>query len=368
MASTGPLDNLRILEFAGLGPGPFCGMLLADLGADVVVVDRHGGNDILGQAHDVLRRGKRSVVLDLKSTADARVALALVEKADALIEGYRPGVMERLGLGPEVCLERNPRLVYGRMTGWGQTGPLAQRAGHDINYIAITGALHAIGTRAGGPTPPLNLVGDFGGGGMYLAVGILAALIEARASGRGQVVDAAISDGVIHLMSAIYGLLHNGRWSDRRQANLLDGGAHFYGVYRCGDGEWISVGAIEPKFYRLLLEKAGIDDPDFDGQDDAAQWASLRERLAALFRRKTRAQWRALMESADACFAPVLSLNEVPRHPHNRARDAFTEAHGVLQPNVAPRFDRTPGTIRRPPPGIGEHHREVLDDWGVARE
>jgi len=353
------------VEFAGIGPGPFCGMLLSDLGGDVVRIDRKGGRG--GAASDITARGRRSVALDLKSPAAIETCLKLMGKADAIIEGFRPGVMERLGLGPDVALKRNPKLVFGRMTGWGQSGPYAQAAGHDMNYIAITGALHAIGTDDK-PVPPLNLVGDFGGGALYLAFGLLAAVIQARESGRGQVVDCAMSDGAASLMAMFYGFKASGMWQDRRRSNLLDGGAHFYDTYRCADGKWISIGSIEPQFYALLLEKAGITDPQFGRQMDRSAWPQLREKLATAIAAKTQAEWREIMEGTDVCFAPVLDLEEAPMHPHNVARETFVEVAGVIQPAPAPRFSATPGAIQGPPPAIGAHDREALLDWGFTPE
>jgi alpha-methylacyl-CoA racemase len=359
----GPLTGLKIVEFAGIGPGPFCGMLLADLGADVVRIDRKGGRG--GAASDITARGRRSVAFDLKNPASIEACLRLLESADGLIEGFRPGVMERLGLGPDVVLKRNPRLVYGRMTGWGQTGPLAHAAGHDMNYIAISGALHAIGTEEK-PVPPLNLVGDFGGGALYLAFGLLAAVIHARATGEGQVVDCAMSDGAASLMAMFYGFKAAGMWQDARRTNLLDGGAHFYDTYQCSDGRWVSIGSIEPQFYALLLEKTGITDPDFQRQMDRTAWPQLRGKLAAVIATKSQAEWSALMEGTDVCFAPVLDLAEAPKHPHNTARQAFVEVAGVTQPAPAPRFSQTPGAIQGPPPQVGAHDREALAEWGFA--
>jgi alpha-methylacyl-CoA racemase len=360
----GPLTSLKIVEFAGIGPGPFCGMLLSDLGADVVRIDRKGGR---GGAHtDVTSRGRRSVALDLKSPAAIEACLKLIEQADAVFEGFRPGVMERLGLGPDVCLHRNPKLVYGRMTGWGQTGPYAQAAGHDMNYIAITGALHAIGTKDK-PVPPLNLVGDFGGGALYLAFGLLAGVIHARQSGQGQVIDCAMSDGAASLMAMFYGFAASGMWKDERRANMLDGGAHFYDTYQCADGRWISIGSIEPQFYALLLEKTGIQDPEFSKQHDRAAWPDLREKLARVIATRTRDEWTAIMGGTDVCFAPVLTLDEAPQHPHNAARQTFVEVKGVTQPAPAPRFSATPGAIQGPPPHIGAHDREALADWGFSQ-
>ncbi|HXV00040.1 MAG TPA: CaiB/BaiF CoA-transferase family protein [Caulobacteraceae bacterium] len=359
----GPLSDLKVVEFAGIGPGPFCGMLLSDLGADVVRIDRKGGGR--GAPTDVTARGRRSVALDLKSPAAVEACLKLMERADAAFEGFRPGVMERLGLGPDVALARNPKLVYGRMTGWGQTGPLAKAAGHDMNYIAISGALGAIGT-ADKPIPPLNLVGDFGGGALYLAFGLLAGVVHARASGEGQVIDCAMTDGAASLMAMFYGMKAAGVWGGGRRNNILDGGAHFYDTYRCGDGEWIAIGSIEPQFYALLLEKTGIDDPDFKSQMDRKAWPRLRERLAAVIERKTRDEWCEIMDNTDVCFAPVLSLDEAPKHRHNLARQTFVEVAGVTQPAPAPRFSATPGAIAGPPPAIGAHNGEALADWGFS--
>ena len=357
----GPLVGLRVLEFAGIGPTPFCGMLLSDQGADVLRIDRPGAQY---DKYSVETRGRRSLVLDLKSTAGRETAMRLVEKADALIEGYRPGVMERLGLGPQVALERNPRLVYGRMTGWGQSGPAAQRPGHDINFIAISGALHAIGP-AEAPAVPLNLVGDFGGGALYLAFGVMAALHHARASGMGQVVDCAMSDGAIGLMGLLYGHLARGSWRDERAANIIDGGSHFYNVYRCADGQWLAVGAIEPPFYAALVAKAGLDPAAFAPQLDQGEWPALRRQLAALFAQRTRDAWCALLEDTEACVTPVLSMHEAPQHPHNIARGAFVEVDGVRQPAPTPRFSRTPGAVQGGPAVAGEGGDAALQEWGI---
>jgi len=359
----GPLKDVRVIEFAGLGPAPFCGMLLCDLGADVLRIDRKDARP--AQPHHVTQRGRRSLALDLKSVEAVAVCLDLFERADIVFEGFRPGVMERLGLGPKAALERNPKLVYGRMTGWGQTGPLAHAAGHDINYIAISGALHAIGTRER-PVPPLNLVGDFGGGALYLAFGLLAALTHARATGEGQVVDAAMCDGAASLMAYFYGFRAEGAHTKERAANRLDGGAPFYDVYRCRDGEWIALGAIEPQFYRLLREKAGLSDPAFDAQMAREGWGELKEKIARVIATKTRAEWCAAMEGTDVCFAPVLEMDEAPSYPHNHVRGTFVEVAGVVQPAPAPRFERTPGKIQGPPPAIGAHNRSGLRDWGVS--
>ena len=361
----GPLNGYRIVEMAGLGPAPFCAMLLSDMGADVVRIDREGGSNPLDLKIDVLNRGRRSVALNLKTPEGIATAFALIARADAVIEGYRPGVMERLGLGPEECLAKNPRLVYGRMTGWGQEGPLAHAAGHDINYIALTGVLDAIGTDES-VTPPLNLIGDFGGGALYLAFGVVCALLEARASGEGQVVDAAMVDGAAHLMTMMYGLAQQGKWTDKRQDNLLDGGAHFYGAFECADGKWIAIGSIEPQFYRLLLDTLGID-PDAEGVSQSKEdWQRMREQLRQTFLREPQSHWCELMEGTDICFAPVLSMADAPEHPHNKDRSLFVKDFGVTQPGPAPRFSRTPGSIRRPPPQPGEHTAEVLEEWGIS--
>ena len=359
----GPLQSVKVLEFAGIGPGPFCGMLLSDLGADVVRIDRKGGGR--GARTDITARGRRSVAMDLKSPAAVEACLSLMETCDAVFEGFRPGVMERLGLGPKVALAHNPRLVYGRMTGWGQDGPLASAAGHDMNYIAITGALHAIGTDDK-PIPPLNLVGDFGGGALYLAFGLLAGVIHARATGQGQVVDCAMTDGAASLMAMFYGFKAAGTWRETRRSNLLDGGAHFYDTYRCADGLWISIASIEPQFYALLLEKTGITDPEFHAQMDRDSWPKLGERLAGVIATRTREEWRRLMEGSDVCFAPVLTLEEAPAHPHNVARKTFVEIDGVVQPAPAPRFSASPGAVAGPPPAAGAHNRDALADWGFT--
>ena len=361
--SQGPLSGLKIVEFAGIGPGPFCGMLLSDLGADVVRIDRKGAGR--GAKTDITSRGRKSVAMDLKSPAAVEACLKLMEGADAVFEGFRPGVMERLGLGPDIALARNPKLVFGRMTGWGQTGPYAQAAGHDMNYIAISGALGAIGTTEK-PIPPLNLVGDFGGGALYLAFGLLAGVIHARATGQGQVIDCAMSDGAASLMSMFYGFKAAGAWSDSRRSNLLDGGAHFYDTYQCSDGQWIALGSIEPQFYALLLEKTGITDPAFKAQMDRAQWPGLHDKLAAVIATKTRDDWCDLMAGTDVCFGPVLSLEEAPKHAHNVARETFVNLDGVVQPAPAPRFSATPGAIAGPPPVIGAHNRSALSNWGFA--
>jgi alpha-methylacyl-CoA racemase len=361
-ARRGPLTGLKVLEFAGIGPVPFCGMLLSDLGADVLRVDRPGAQY---DRFMVETRGRRSIVLDLKKPADLATALQLVTRADALIEGFRPGVMERLGLGPGPALQRRPQLVYGRMTGWGQTGPLAATPGHDINFIAITGVLHATGT-AEQPVPPLNLVGDFGGGALYLAMGVLAALRHARETGEGQVVDCAMSDGAASLMSMLYGHLARGTWQDQRAVNIIDGGAHFYNVYRCADGQWLAVGAMEPQFHATLVALAGLPEAEFDTQD-AAQWPRLRERLAQIIATRPRAEWCALLEHTEACVTPVMSMRDAPLHPHNVARGTFTTVDGVVQPQAAPRFSATPAGIPHGAVAAGEGAEDALRDWGIGR-
>jgi alpha-methylacyl-CoA racemase len=344
--------------------------MLADMGADVIRVDRAGqvyGGDPTTPPKDVMNRGRRSIGVDLKNPAGVETVLSLVEHADALIEGFRPGVTERLGIGPDACLARNPKLVYGRMTGWGQTGPMAQMAGHDMNYIAIGGALGAIGRPDERPQPPLNLVGDFGGGGMLLAFGIACGIIEARTSGKGQVVDAAMVDGTAVLTTFMHGFMAMGLWTDERGVNMLDTGAHYYEVYECADGKFLSVGAIEPQFYAELLEKTGLaGDEEFARQNDRSMWPHLKERLAAVIITKTRDEWAAIFDGSDACVAPILSLGEAPNHPHMVARNAFVEVGGVVQPAPAPRFSRTAEGIQRPPSHPGQHTDEVLTEWGVA--
>jgi alpha-methylacyl-CoA racemase len=360
----GPLAGFKVLEMAGIGPGPFCAMMLADMGAEVICIDRKTPG-VLGGGGSLVDRGRRTVVLDLKNPASIEVVLRLVERSDALIEGMRPGVMERLGLGPTPCLERNPRLVYGRMTGWGQTGPLSSAAGHDLNYIAITGALHAMGHADREPTPPLHLVGDMGGGAMMLAFGIVSALLETSRSGQGQVVDAAVCDGVSTLATMYYGMLKTDQWSLQREANLLDGGAHFYGCYTCADGKFVSIGSIEPQFYALLLQLCGIDDPGFSAQWERKEWSSLRTKLETLFKTRTRDQWCELLEGTDVCFAPVLDFVEATQHPHNVARNTFIETNGITHPVPSPRFSRTPGeagTI----PKAGQHTLELLRELGLS--
>ncbi len=368
----GPLHGIRIIEFAALGPAPMGAMILADLGAEVVRIERktvpgRPVAELFDPKIDILNRSRRVVSLDLKQPAAIEAALKLIEGADALIEGFRPGVMERLGLGPDVCLSRNPKLVYGRMTGWGQTGTLAHAAGHDINYLSLSGALHAIGEKGGKPVVPLNLVADCGGGAMLLALGILAGVLEAKNSGQGQVVDAAMTDGSALLMSMMYTLKAMGQWTQQRGSNLLDGGAHFYDTYACLDGKYLSIGPIEPQFYALFLEKAGITDPDFKAQWAREEWPALKEKLTAVLLTKTRDEWCALMEGTDACVAPVLDMEEAPRHPHNLARQTFIEVNGVTQPAPAPRFSRTPAG-KPTPPTPGASGEDVLADWGFPAD
>jgi len=365
----GPLRGVRILEIAGIGPGPFAAMMLADMGAEVVRVDRVQAvrDGATGPYWDVMLRGRRNVALDLKHADGVETLLSLVERADAVIEGFRPGVMERLGVGPEVCLARNPKLVFGRMTGWGQEGPYANSAGHDINYIALAGALAHFGRAGEPPTPPLNMVGDFGGGGMLLAYGVVCALLEAQRSGEGQVVDAAMVDGSAVLMSMFWAFKNVGMFDEHaRGTNLLDTGAHFYDVFECADGEWVSIGSIEPQFYALLLEKTGLSgDSELANQMDRAQWPQLKQKLAEVFITKTRSQWNEIMEGTDVCYAPVLRMSEAAKHPHNVARNTFIEVAGVTQPAPAPRYSRTATDLPTAPAHAGQHTRTVLADWGV---
>lgn len=366
----GPLSGLRVVELAGIGPGPFAAMHLADLGADVVRVDRPGPvSPITGHPRlNLLNRGKRSVAVDLKHPRGAEVVLALAERADVLIEGWRPGVAERLGVGPEQVWARNPKLVYGRMTGWGQEGPLAHSAGHDIGYIAVAGALHPIGRAGGPPQVPINLVGDFGGGSLYLVVGVLAALREAAATGRGQVVDAAIVDGAAHLTTMVHSLMAGGRWAPERGANLLDTGAPFYDVYETSDGGHMAVGALEPQFFAELVRLLGLDGPDFPAQHEMGRWPEMRERIAAVFASRPRDEWAKVFSGTDACVAPVLSVAEAPHDPHLVARGTYEERHGVVQPAPAPRFAggaEVAAAPHLPPPFPGEHTRSALAAWGV---
>tara|TARA_A100001234_G_scaffold125647_1_gene110144 strand:+ start:2758 stop:3879 length:1122 start_codon:yes stop_codon:yes gene_type:complete len=357
-----PISGIRILEFAGIGPGPFCGMLLSDMGADVVRIDRPG---VTPQGvGPVTGRGRRSVALDLKSADGVEIALQLIESADAMFEGFRPGVMERMGLGPDEALVRNPALVYGRMTGWGQQGPLSQAAGHDLNYIAISGALGSIGRPEFPPSPPLNLVGDYGGGAMFLAMGMLAGILRAKTTGEGQVIDAAMSDGSALLMAMFHDLKSMGLWQDQRGSNFLDGAAPFYNTYECADGKYISIGSIEPQFFAVLMEKTGLSDaPEFAEQMNPAKWPEMKNKLAHVIKGKSRDEWCEIMEGTDVCFAPVLTLGEAPSHPHNMARETFVEFNGKLHPAPAPRFRNVPNRPDRPAPKPGEHTEEVLGEW-----
>lgn len=372
----GPLSGVRVVEMVGIGPCPFAAMMLADMGAEVIRIDRKGGAGagadgpypVLGTRHDVMARGRRSLALDLKQPAGRSTAMRLIEQADVLLEGFRPGVMERLGLGPDDCRERNPKLAYGRVTGWGQTGPLAQAAGHDINYVALSGMLYSTGRAGTPPAPALNLVGDFGGGGMMLAFGVVCAVLEARKSGRGQVVDAAMTDGAALLGAMMYGLRGFGAWSGQREGNLLDGGAPFYDTYACSDGKFIAIGAIEPQFFATLLTLTGQSDPLFTKRWNKAHWPELKERFAALFATRTRAEWCRLLEGTDVCFAPVLDLEEAPRHPHNAARRSFVDIDGVTQPAPAPRFSRTAPDVPAPPSSPGADSDAILADWGFTRQ
>ena len=364
----GPLNGYTVIELAGIGPAPMGGMILADMGAEVIRIDRAGAADPK-LTERVSGRGKKSVVLNLKDPAGVDTLLRMVENADALIDPYRPGVCEKLGIGPEVCLQRNPKLVFARMTGWGQEGPLAQAAGHDINYISITGALYAMGRRGEKPVPPLNLVGDMGGGGMLLVNGILAALLETANSGKGQVIDAAMVDGAAQLMWMFHSFESLGAWdASQREANMLDGGAHFYDTYECADGEYISVGSIEPQFYALLKEKAGPSEADFGDQNNQGLWPGMKEKLGEVFKSKTQAEWCALMEGTDVCFAPVLSFTDAPAHPANVARKTYLEVDGVVQPAPAPRFSRTPGAVAHGAHGLGEDTDAVLSAMGFAEQ
>ncbi|MBW2667400.1 MAG: CoA transferase [Deltaproteobacteria bacterium] len=365
----GPLNGIKIIEIAGIGPGPFATMMLADMGAEVLRVDRVQSvkaEDPDAPSLDFLARGRRSVGIDLKHSEGVASVLRLVEQADAILEGFRPGVMERLGLGPDVCLERNPGIIYGRMTGWGQEGPLAQAAGHDINYIALAGALEPIGRRGEAPCPPLNLVGDFGGGGMMLAYGVVCALLERTQSGKGQVVDAAMVDGAAALMTFFHSGQQAGWWKDERGNNLLDTGAHFYDVYETKDGLFVSIGSIEPQFYAELLEKTGLAGEEIPGQMDRAGWGPTKERLCEIFKSKTRDEWCEIMEGSDVCFAPVLSMTEAQEHPHMKARNTFVEVAGSPQPGPTPRFSRSAAEISGPPPHAGQHTDEALADWGFG--
>jgi alpha-methylacyl-CoA racemase len=367
----GPLKGVKIVEIAGIGPGQLCGMLLADMGAQVIRVDRIATGEpavALPARFDLMNRSRPAIAVDLKSREGVELVLELCATADALFEGFRPGVMERLGLGPEACMARNPKLVYGRMTGWGQDGPLADRAGHDPNYIALAGVLSCIGERDGAPVYPLNLIGDFGGGGVYMALGLLAGILEAGKSGRGQVVDAAMVDGAASLLTLFYGLLAAGLWKEERGSNLLDGGAPFLRPYETADGKFVVIGALEPRFFRLLLERMGIDDIDPSAQADPGKWPAMRQRFEAAFRTRSRQEWCDLLQDTDACFTPVLTLSEATRHPHALARGTYVEVDGIMQPGPAPRFSRTPSVVSQPPRAAGAGSREVLQAWGLAAE
>lgn len=368
----GPLSGMKIVEVAGIGPAPFAAMMLADMGADVIRVDRlqdSRGGDPEAPPADIFNRGRRSIAIDLKSAGGLQTLLDLVAQADALIEGFRPGVAERLGFGPEVCSEINPKLVFGRMTGWGQEGPYAKTAGHDINYIALAGVLAHLGREGEKPTPPINLIGDFGGGGMLLSFGVVCALIEAARSGQGQVVDAAMVDGSATLMTMVWGFKAMGMWSDERGTNMLDTGTHFYDTYECADGKFVSIGSIEPQFYAELLEHTNLEQvftesgQALPAQMDKARWPEMKLHLAAIFATKTREEWSELLEGTDVCFAPVLTMDEAAQHPHNLHRKTFVEVAGITQPAPAPRFDRTPGEIQRPPSHPGQHTDEILGEW-----
>ena len=361
----GPLSGFKIIELAGIGPGPFCGMMLSDMGAEVIRVERTGGSKKASK--DVLARNRRSIAVDLKQPEGVETVLRLIESADAVFEGFRPGVMERLGLSPDICLARNPRLVFGRMTGWGQTGPMAQAAGHDINYIALAGALHAIGRKSEKPVPPLNLVGDFGGGGMLLAFGMVCALLEAQKSGAGQVVDAAMVDGTASLMAMFFSMAASGAFTQERGSNMLDGGAHFYDTYETQDGKFVCIGSIEPQFYAELIEKAGLDQEKYAPQMDQSMWPELSKDLESVFLTKTQAQWCELMEGTDVCFAPVLSIFEAPSHPHNVARNSYTTVDGVVQQSPAPRFSRTQAEISNGARVPGQDTLSVLTDYGFVQ-
>jgi len=363
----GPLKGLKIIEMAGIGPGPFCGMVLADLGAEIIRIDRASAIGT-GSKQDAANRGKRSIAIDLKSEEGVEVVLKLVETADAIFEGFRPGVMERLGLGPDVCSKRNERIVFGRMTGWGQEGPLANAAGHDINYISLTGALAAIGRPGSPPVPPLNLIGDFGGGGMLLALGLVAALLESKESKKGQVVDAAMTDGSALLMTMIYTMQSSGVWKTSMGSNLLDGGSHFYDTYECKDGKFISIGSIEPQFYALLCQIADLDEEVFGKQMSRDSWPEQKEEITKIFLNKSRDEWCDLMEGTDVCFAPVLDMSEAPKHPHNIERKTFIDLEGVTQPAPAPRFSRTEPEVVSSPSIVGEHTNEVLSSIGLSDE
>ena len=361
------LKGTKIIEIAGIGPAPFAGMLLADMGAEVILVDRKQ-NYGKGSKYEVSGRGKKSIAVDLKSEKGIELVLKLIESADALIEGFRPGVMERLGLGPELCLQKNENLIYGRMTGWGQTGPLANAAGHDINYISLAGALGSTGRKGEPPAPPLNLIGDFGGGGMLLALGICAALVNVKNGGRGQVIDAAMTEGTAQLMSMIYGMKASGFWTDQQQSNLLDGATHFYDSYECKDGKFVSLGSIEPQFYSILLDKMELDSNEFSEQMNKEKWNEYKAKFKKVFLSKTRDEWCEIMEGTDICFAPVLSMDEAINHPHNKERNSFSTIDKVTQPSPAPLFSETPSKIKHLQNPIGEDTKEILDSIGWTEQ
>ncbi|MBV1878391.1 MAG: CoA transferase [Pseudomonadales bacterium] len=367
---SGPLTGFKVIELAGIGPAPMCAMMLSDMGAEVVRIDRlkdAGLGISMPKQFNFLGRGRKSIAVDLKNPAGIETVLKLIDNADAVLEGFRPGVMERLGLGPDVCLARNPKLVFGRVTGWGQEGPLSQSAGHDLNYIALTGALHAIGRNDNEPpAPPLNLVGDFGGGTMFILTGILAALLEVKKSGKGQVVDAGMVDGALSLMTSMYGMHASGGFKDVRGSNILDSGSHFYNTYETKDGRYISIGSIETKFYAQLLEKLDIAPDSLPPQMDKASWPEMKEKLKQIFLTKSRDEWCAIMENTDICYAPVLTLEEAPDYPHNKERGAFVDVEGMMHPAPAPRFSATPSSIKGPTPKTGIHTEEVLQDWGIS--
>jgi len=368
----GPLKGLKIIEIGAIGPVPFCGTLLSDMGADVLRIDRTAPSGLGIKAREtrfeVLGRGRRSVSVDLKNPKGVETVLKLCESADGFMEGFRPGVAERLGIGPDEAMARNKRLVYGRMTGWGQTGPISHTAGHDINYISLSGVLNSIGNKDSGPIPPLNLTGDFGGGAMFLAFGLLAAIWEARDSGQGQVVDVSMIEGSAYLQTPIYGMFAAGYWKDERGTNVLDTGSPYYNVYETKDGKHISIGSIEPKFYEELLEKSGLGKMNLPDQNDREQWPQMTETFAGVFKQKTRDEWVAIMEDSDICFAPILSMAEAPQHKQNVARNSFVEIEGVTQPAPAPKFSRTEAAVQSPPPKLGQHTVEGLTDWGLSQD
>ena len=363
----GPLKDIKVIEMAGIGPAPFCGMILADMGAEVISVERITAAG-RGSSADIASRGKKSIAVDIRKPEGQEIIKKLIDSADVLIEGFRPGVMEKNNLGPDALLNINPKLIYGRMTGWGQTGPLANAAGHDINYIALSGVLGAIGKKESPPPPPLNLIGDFGGGGMLLALGVCAALNTVNKEGKGQVIDAAMTEGSALLMSMMYGMLSSGIWTDSRDSNLLDGAAHFYGCYECKDGKFVSIGSIEPQFYALLREKMNIDEDIFDNQMDKTSWSALRENLEIRFKEKTRDEWCEIMEGTDICFAPVLSMSEAIKHDHNVERNSFFNLDNVIQPSPAPKFSYSQSEVSHPPVKVGTHTKEIMSSLGLDEE